>query len=508
MSAPLSAQSAPLSALSQQASSRASESLVLSSREIRLTANDALARVERIARGLQNAGVRVLAIAADNSPDWVLTDLAAQRAGIPVVPVASFFSEEQARHVLADSGADAIAADEFGSAALMSLPTRFAGELTDTLTLLSIGSGAERPARPGLAAATAKISYTSGTTGEPKGVCLTQPVLDRVALGLRTATANAGIERHLCLLPLATLLENVAGVYAPMLAGAEVIVPSLAETGLAGAADLDCARLLRCIAEYEPHSVILLPQMLAGLVGAIEWGAQLPTSLGFAAVGGGVVGLPLLERADRAGLPVYEGYGLTECGSVVALNTPDARRKGSVGRPLPHSRIRIGDDSEVLVCGALMSGYLGDGRGRTGAIATGDIGYLDDDGFLFIEGRRKNVLITSYGRNVSPEWVEATLTGSESIAQAALFGDAMPWNIAVIVPSRRASIEDIECDIAQCNRRLPDYARVRHWILATETFSALAGTATPNGRLRRGAIERKYRHEIAACYAQTTKDSA
>jgi acyl-CoA synthetase (AMP-forming)/AMP-acid ligase II len=217
--------------------------------------------------------------------------------------------------------------------------------------------------RAGPPPGTAKISYTSGTTGTPKGVCLSQAAIDRVAASLHEVTRDLAVRRHLCLLPLATLLENIAGVYAPLLAGAEIALPGLDEVGLRGATGLDLRQLLHCIAAYEPDSLILLPQMLAGLVGAAERGARLPRSLRFVAVGGGVVGLPLLERAARAGIPVYEGYGLTECGSVVALNTAAARRRER-GRPLPHSRVRISGDGgcssaardDVYLGGEVMPG--------------------------------------------------------------------------------------------------------------------------------------------------------
>lgn len=496
--------SAVLDALSERAA-REDARAAIEGIHVLLNAVTTLQRVEQLAAYLEQAGVSVLGIAADNSPDWVLADLAAQRAGIPVVPLPPYFTDDQVRHVLADSGVDAIAADEFGSVALMSLRTRFIGELTSQLTLLRLESDA---CEPTLYPGTAKISYTSGTTGRPRGVCLSQDALDAVALGVCEATRDLSIERHLCLLPMATLLENVAGVYAPLIAGAEVSIPSLAQTGLMSSAEFDARRLLECIDANQAQSVILMPQLLAGLVGAIEQGARLPESLRFAAVGGGVVGLPLLERADQAGIPVFEGYGLTECGSVVALNTPQARRAGSVGRPLPHSAVRIGEGSEVIVAGALMSGYLGDERPPAGEIATGDIGYLDRDGYLFISGRKKDVLITSFGRNVSPEWVEASLTAADSIEQAALFGDGRPWNVAIIVPSGQTEPGAVELAVARANRGLPEYAQVRRWILASEPFVPSTGTATANGRLRRAAIERRYRDEIDACYAESIENYA
>jgi long-subunit acyl-CoA synthetase (AMP-forming) len=407
---------------------------------------------------------------------------------------------------LADSGVDAIALDESGRRALSAVPLTNRVSLTESLGLMRLRQSSSGNALP---PNTAKISYTSGTTGAPKGVCLSASAIDSVANSLCAATGLVGAERHLCLLPLATLLENVAGIYAPLIAGAEIVLPSLRETGVVGAASLDIDRLIDCLDFYRPHSVILLPQMLAGLVGAAEQGANLPSSLRFVAVGGGVVGEALLERADRAGIPAFEGYGLTECSSVVSLNTPDARRVGSVGRPLPHSRVRIGEDSEIHVSGGCMSGYLGNGQPAPTEIATGDIGYVDSDGFLFISGRKKNVLITSFGRNLSPEWVEASLVAAESVAQAALFGDGKPWNIAVVVPSTPEPanvdqatdvIDRIESDIQTVNASLPDYARVRRWILAPEPFSLSNGMTTANGRLRRDTIRDTFRDEIEACY--------
>jgi long-subunit acyl-CoA synthetase (AMP-forming) len=477
----------------------------LSSTDEALSVADVERRVQQMADLLRAERVRVLAIAADNSPDWATVDLAAASAGIPTVPVPPFFSAAQVEHVLADSGADAIAADEYGSVPLQSLATRFSTDLTPRLALLRLDAATNAAALP---SGTAKISYTSGTSGTPKGVCLSQATMDRVARSVADATHELGIRRHLCLLPLATLLENIAGLHAALLAGADVALPGQDEAGLCGAAGMDIRQLVRCLHAYQPDSVILLPQMLAGLVGVLEQGARLPSSLRFAAVGGGVVGLPLLERAARAGIPVYEGYGLTECSSVVALNTPEARRPGSVGRPLPHCHVRIAGDGEVFVGGSTMESYLGHGRPAAAEIATGDIGHFDADGFLYISGRKKNVLITSYGRNISPEWVEAALTAAPSIAQAALFGDARPFNVAVIVPRPTAGVTAIEQDVALVNRQLPDYARVRRFVLATAPFSPRNQTLTANGRIRRDAVYGLYAEAIDACYRDTLQNSA
>jgi long-subunit acyl-CoA synthetase (AMP-forming) len=223
--------------------------------------------------------------------------------------------------------------------------------------------------------------------------------------------------------------------------------------------------------------------------------------LRFVAVGGGRVAPALLERADRLGLPVYEGYGLTECASVVALNTPAARRIGSVGQPLPHVQLEIDSRAEIHVSGAAVCGYVG-GSNVPQRFATGDLGYLDTDGYLFVNGRRKNVFITSFGRNVSPEWVESELAVQAPIAQIAVFGEARPWNVAVVVPmpGAPANTADIQAAVDRANERLPDYARVSDWLCAAEPFTAGNGLLTPNGRNRRAAIWDRYRWQIDSLY--------
>jgi long-subunit acyl-CoA synthetase (AMP-forming) len=414
--------------------------------------SDLSERAARIAELFARHGIRVVAIAADNSPDWVCVDFAAQIAGVTLVPIPLFFSTEQVRHALTDSGAEAVIVDRAGARSTHGIDAREAGAVTDELGLLRLSSTGNRRLPEG----TAKVSYTSGTTGKPKGVCLAQEAMDLVAESLCNALAEVEIERHVCLLPLATLLENVAGVYAPLLRGAEIVVPSLSEVGLVGAAGLDVERMLAYLHAQRAQSVILLPQMLAALVAAAERGTRPPSSLRFAAVGGGVVAASLLERADRLALPIYEGYGLTECASVVALNTPRARRPGSVGRPLAHTHVRVGANREIFVGGATKAGYVGEPVMDRTEIATGDIGRLDNDGFLYIQGRRKNMFITSFGRNVSPDWVEAELANGPAIAQAALFGEARPWNVAVIVPAKGARTADVQRDVDAANAALPD----------------------------------------------------
>jgi long-subunit acyl-CoA synthetase (AMP-forming) len=197
---------------------------------------------------------------------------------------------------------------------------------------------------------------------------------------------------------------------------------------------------------------------------------------------------------------VFEGYGLTECGSVVCLNRPEATRDGSVGRPLPHARVSI-VEGEIQVEGARALAYLGGEALPDGPVRTGDLGYQDDEGYVHITGRRKNVFITAFGRNVSPEWVESELLAHPAIAQAVVWGEAQADNVAVLVP-RRADIDDARLAraLADINAGLPDYARVARFVRAGAPFTAEAGLMTANGRPRREAILGRYQAEVDACY--------
>lgn len=460
-----------------------------------------LDRAERSAGLLLDRDLRAVALLADNSEDWVVCDLAAQIAGTALVPLPGFFSKQQALHALRDSGADALVVDQAHEAFAirLGLVAKPAFLLTRQLRAIMLEKNFGRRA---LADGTAKLSYTSGTTGEPKGVRLSQATMDRVADSLCRATRELELRRHFALLPFPTLLENIAGIYAPLQNGTEIAISPLAQIGWRGAAQLDIERLIAAVRQYRPDSMIMVPQILAALVHAIEeHGASLPDSLRFIAVGGGHVARSLLERAEGLGLPVFEGYGLTECASVVALNTPAHRRPGSVGKPLAHCDVRVGANGEILVSAATERGPdATDGRSG-GVIATGDIGHIDEEGYLYIRGRRKNVFITSFGRNVSPEWVEAECLQQRSVAQIAVFGEARPWNVAVVVAGPGASATEVQAAVEAVNEGLPDYARIDDWIAATEPFTPSNGLSTPNGKNRRNAIWDSYRTRIESRYS-------
>lgn len=458
---------------------------------------DRLARTE--ARWLAGSGGRRFGLLADNGCGWALSDLALAHLGVLNVPLPGHFTPSQLAHVLEDARIDGILTDapqrvrELDSGFV---PAGLSGQTGFTLLQRRV----DRLRAPRLAPGTLKVTYTSGSTGEPKGVCLPGAALEAVARSLAHAAEPLAIRRHLCLLPLPTLLENVAGIYAPLCAGATCTIPSTASTGIA-CESVDVARLLATIDAVRPESLILVPQLLRVLVAAAAGGWTAP-SLRFVAVGGAPVSRELLEEAQSLGLPVFQGYGLSECASVVCLNTPGANRLGSVGRPLPHAQVRRDARGELHVSGAVMSGYLGEPPCLAGEVATGDLGSIDADGFVYVEGRRRNVFITSFGRNVSPEWIERELVREPVIRRALAFGEARPYTVALLEPLHAGIARELlSAAVAAANRRLPDHARVRRWALLPEAPSVANAMLTANGRLRRERLVARCGALIDGLYA-------
>lgn len=476
-----------------------------------LTYSEVEAEILRLQKRFASNDVRVIGLAVENSPAWAVADIAAMDAQIPLVPIPAFFSPEQIIHAIHDAGINKLVCDQpavlenllqiHGVSISARQNYQVAGRWLTELSLEGV------PTRS-LPAGTIKVTYTSGTTGNPKGVCLGLQAIERVATSLLSVTEASEQDKHLSILPLSTLLENIAGLYVPLMAGARTMLFPSHHVGLNGAIGIDPQKMLTMIQSTLATTLVLTPELLKALVMMAESGFIIPKSLRFIAVGGAAVSDALLERAAKVGLPIFEGYGLSECSSVVSVNAVKNRREGSVGKPLPHVKISFAEDGEILVAGSIMLGYTGTTafEGNDQLWPTGDIGYLDDKGYLYIDGRKKNMFITSFGRNVSPEWVESQLTQSPLIAQAALFGEAKPWNTALIFAMTKISDAQIDSAIHGINAGLPDYARVRRWIRLEIPFSTNNQQLTPNFRLRRDVIWKAYANEINELYEETSHD--
>ncbi len=484
--------------------------------EIGLTWAELRQEVAMLVDKLRRDHVSVLALLADNSPAWVVVDIACEILGITLLPLPKFFSTSQLQHVFKSVSVCAVLTDSSASLSAVIHPDFELKGYWYGLEYLR-SEEAEKTSTAQIPPLTRTITFTSGSTGTPKGVCLGQSHLEQVASSILAATAECDIERHLCILPLATLLENVAGVHAPLRHGAQIILAKESVLGFNGASGFSVPNFLQAITLCSPSSLIVIPQLLEALVFSAAAGWRPPESLRFVAAGGATVSASLLEKAWALKLPVYEGYGLSECGSVVSLNSPGKHRNGTLGKTLNHCQVKI-VDNELVVNGPLFLGYVGDPVSWDSDrefLETGDLGSVDNEGFLHFTGRRKNTLVSSYGRNISPEWVESELSASPQIGQCIVFGDSRPWCVALIA-ARRAETTDQQLAeaVAAVNAGLPSYARIGNWLRLPAALPRGTGNEddlfTSNGRPRRAQIEKRFHeqlnllHESKAAFVQRT----
>jgi long-subunit acyl-CoA synthetase (AMP-forming) len=453
--------------------------------------------VYQLTKFLDSLNINVMALKMDNIPEWVVCDLALLNSGICNVPLPPFFSQQQAHNAIRDAGVQAIITDNLTQFSNKT-NSRFLFEKTISIevfaTKLHIVMLSNVPEK--FHKDTVKITYTSGTTGEPKGVMLSWENIFQVVCSLVNTVKINGNDRHLPVTPLAVLLENIAGVYATLWAGGKVILPGLASVGLSGSSKLTIKSLVDALNRYQPSTLIMTPQILQQLVEYLEAANVNVHIPRFMALGGAPTSEALLKRARKLKLPVYEGYGMSECASVITLNTPDANEFGSVGKPLPHIELYIDDSNEIIIRNHNFTGYVGKNNTYDNDWRTGDTGYIDEDGFLFLTGRKRNIFITTMGRNVAPEWLEKELILQPSIIQAAVFGDCRQYPFVVVFSSLDSTEEQVIEQIRSVNAGLPDYAAIHQVIFSGEAFTVENGLLSGTGRNRRTHIYEKFKHQI------------
>jgi long-subunit acyl-CoA synthetase (AMP-forming) len=451
--------------------------IAFSDEQLSLSREELLARVNALAQALVSR-TNVMGILASNSVHWAVAQLAGAVAGKIVVPLPPFFSSEQLGHIIRDANIDLILASD-------NLQPLIAHS---GIAALSIAD--RRPASAfELIAGFSQIIYTSGSTGNPKGVRLGGGQIGWSANALAAATSASESDSYLSVLPLPLLLETICAIFVPLLVGGKTHLVDTA-TRAFGAEQMH--GLAAMFETTKPTSSVLVPQLLgAWLEELTATGRRAPATLRFVAVGGAPVPGPLVEKAWALGIPVHEGYGLSECCSVVALNRTDSRKAGTVGQPLAGLRVSI-EEQEIVVEGpSVMDGYLGrDDVARRWH--TGDLGSIDADGYLTVHGRKDNLLVTSFGRNVSPEWIETMLLGDRRIAFCAVLGHGEPHLTALLVPSITGSVwftkaehADILDLIALCCVHAPSYAVPKDFAVLPLPEAMRLELITPNGRFRR-----------------------
>jgi long-chain acyl-CoA synthetase len=548
--------------------------------------------VASVAEWLDRAEVKPgdrVALMAENGPHWPTVDFAALCLGAVPVPVYPTLAADEAGYVLRDCGAKVLFVQ--GRKRWEQLaPLRDQLPELERVVLID-AEGHEDEATPlhelveggdwnlerlGERAATVKpeqlatLIYTSGTTGEPKGVMLTHDnLVANLTAILQVFPFDEG-DTALSFLPLSHSLERTVdyvyfatGATIAYVASVHEVASSLLDVRpqvfvsvprvyekLRARIDealleappwrrwlFDWAvrqgrRTLPAIVEGpEPRGVPALRLAAARLVlGRIR--RRLGGRFRMAVSGGAPLAKELAELFWIAGVPIYEGYGLTETSPVVATNTPAAARLGTVGRPLPGVEVRIAADGEILVRGPnVMQGYFGDPRSTAevldgdGWLYTGDVGELDADGFLVITDRKKELIVTAYGKNVAPAPIEIALKASPFVEQAVVLGDRRKFLAALIVPAfdllenwaRDAGLETgdrrrllaepkvrerLDREVEEVNRRHSRYQQVKAWNLLPEELTLERGELTPTQKVKRRVVEERYADVIEALYAE------
>lgn len=508
---------------------------------------------------------------AETRPEWTYTHFGVLAAGAVLVPVYPTAGEEELAWVLSDSEAVVAVCDDEAQAARVEalrvgLPKLRAVVAMDGLrSLPGAASEAELLARaasvdPG---SDASIVYTSGTTGLPKGCRLTHGNLGAIQDATLPLVKGGPGDSTYLYLPLAHLLAQLIQ-FTTLLEGGELcyfggriedvidelaearpthlpsvprlfeklhsVVLSLAEAQEGGADRFgEAVRLGVLAAEgrlpaesrdaYEAAEKSLYSLVRGAFGGRLKW----------ALTGGAPIAPATLDFLRACGIAVFEGYGMTESGGVISLNHPDGIRYGSVGRPIAGCEVRIADDGEVLARGPMIfPGYHANEKATAealdpeGWLHTGDLGELDADGYLSITGRKKELIITSAGKNITPTELEFAIQRSRYVSRAVMIGDRRPHPVALITldaeeiaawaaresvdlsetspaahPAVRALIEEA---VESANATVSRPARVRAFHILAEEFTVDAGTLTPTLKLRRRAVAERYAGEIEGLY--------
>ncbi|WP_327291542.1 AMP-dependent synthetase/ligase [Streptomyces sp. NBC_01198] len=552
-----------------------------------VTATRFLAEVRAAARGLIAEGVQPgdrVALLSRTRYEWTLLDFAIWSAGAVSVPVYETSSAAQLEWILADSGAVAVLVESdlherSVESVRVRLPQLKHVWRIDTGAIEALGAAGgdisdavldERGAAAN-ADSPATIVYTSGTTGRPKGCVLSHRsffaecgnVLERLAPLFRTGESSV-----LLFLPLAHVfgrLIEVASVMAPVRLGHVPDVKQLTEDlrGFRPTLVLGVPRVFEKVyntarATAEARGKGKLFDRAAAT--AIDYSRALDTPAGpsvrlrlthkvfdrlvyaklRAVLGGRAThavsgGAPLGERLGHfyrgIGFTVLEGYGLTESCAATAFNPWDRPKIGTVGQPLPGSTIRIADDGEVLLYGEhLFTGYWNNEPATAEAMAdgwfhTGDLGALDEDGYLSITGRKKEILVTAGGKNVAPAVIEDRIRADALIAECMVVGDARPFVAALITldedflpqwaaqhgKSGRTAAElsgdpdllaAVQHAVDEGNAAVSQAESVRRFRVLTSQFTEDSGHLTPSMKLRRSVVLAEFGAEVEALYAR------
>ena len=450
---------------------------------------------QSVAGALIRRGVRPgdrIGLLSENCWEWLPIDLGIQAAGAITVPlhvasptaeIRALLKQVDARHVIAS-------------------PTQ-AMKLAESLDFGIFHEPAEAESLHRLTALgrddVATILFTSGTTGEPQGVMLTHGNLLSNAESAQAVLPWGTDSVMLNFLPFSHIYARTADGYQALVAGATL--------ALASSPDAVPAQL----GEVHPHFVRGVPRFYEKMVAlAGSSSSALARAFGerirWLFVGGAGLPLQIAERYCDAGLTLLQGYGLTETSPTITVNRPDRFRLGTVGVPLPGYEVRIADDGEILSRGPhIMRGYWNNPSATTDAIrdgwfATGDLGYIDDEGFLTIIGRKKEMIVLSTGRKIVPFRVESRLQAEPAIEYAVLVGEGRPYLTVLIQPRAGIPSPDWQSCIAHATADLAEWERPVRWMMLSSPFRIDQGELTVSLKVRREVVLANYRAAIDTMY--------
>ncbi|WP_040869432.1 AMP-dependent synthetase/ligase [Nocardia exalbida] len=550
-----------------------------------LTAAEFAKTVTGVAKGLIASGIELgdrVAIMAPTRYEWAVLDFAIWAAGGCTVAIYDSSAAEQAKWILQDSATKLLILDSDKHRKV--IDEIDSGSLPDLRETLQIDKGAldelttrgaelddqavhERRAQVG-AQSPATLIYTSGTTGRPKGVMLTHANLyaesksDRIALRKYVTEGK----KTLMFLPLAHVFARAVALAA---FDAKVIVAHTA----------DWSTLVEQFGSYQPDFILSVPRVFekvfnsakqkahdggkgkifdAAADTAIAWSealdnggpgialklkhalfdklvySKLRAALGgrceAAVSGGGPLGARLGHFFRGVGVTIYEGYGLTETTAAIAVNTPEHIRVGSVGRPIEGHAAKIAEDGELLVRGSVVfSGYWGNAEAtedafEDGWFKTGDLGAIDGDGFITITGRKKEIIVTAGGKNVSPALLEDSLRAHPLISQVMVVGDGQPFigalitldpeslpgwkernNLPADTPIEKLIenpdlIAEVDAAVAETNKKVSHAEQIKKIRLLTNDWTQETGELTPKMSLKRAVVMKQHADDVASIY--------
>jgi long-chain acyl-CoA synthetase len=514
-------------------------------------------QADHAAAGLIDRGVGAgdrVAILAENSPEWLMADIAVLAAGAADVPVHAPSAPAQVEYQLRHSGARAVIVSNQAQADKV---FQVAGNLPDLEFIVSFapitvpagmkaahltwdgllhqgwrhgsfGAGliGKREASVGFGDL-ATIIYTSGTTGPPKGVMLTHGNLISNTEATQAISELTREDVLLSWLPYSHIYARTVDHYLCALAGTTICMAESPDT------------LVVNLAETQPTWMTAVPRFYEKVWATVE---RLTPEQRSAALhrlfgpnirrlssGGAPLPKHLAEGFVAAGMPLYEGYGLTESSPVISFNDPKQHKIGSVGKALPGVEVRIALDGEILTKGPhVMKGYWKDDAATRATIVdgwlhTGDVGYLDANGFLTITDRKKDLIVTSGGKNIAPSELERLLVRDELIDQAVVFGDGMPFVSALLVPNfdrlraelgaghgalkvendlirDEAAVALIQSRVDRVMQAVSQPERVKAFLLLARPFTIESDELTTTMKVRRRHVLGKYRDALNALY--------